>query len=89
MNNQKENGNDMDIVLVEYNNNTQPSEATGVYWKRKTSPEESETQYHFQGQSTISQHWFDLDHLWIEDNFMTRGDGFQNTIPWMYYMSNK
>ena len=32
--------------------------------------------YFFQGQSTISKHWFDIDLEWVEDNFMTREPDF-------------
>ena len=39
--------------------------------KRKTSTEESELTYHFQGQYVRSQHWFNLDPDWIKDNFFT------------------
>ena len=28
--------------------------------------------YNFQGQSSISIHWFDINHEWLEENFMTR-----------------
>ena len=40
--------------------------------KKERVPEESEPQYHFQGQSSGSQHWFYIDTDWVEDNFMTR-----------------
>ena len=40
--------------------------------KVKTSPEESEPMYQFQGQSTRSQYWFDIYIDCIEYNFMTR-----------------
>ena len=40
------------------------------------SPEESEPQYHFQGKSTRSQHWFNLDPDYIEEIFMTREPDF-------------
>ena len=26
----------------------------------------------FQVQSEITKHWFDLDHEWLKENFMTR-----------------
>ena len=39
--------------------------------KEKPSPWESESQYHFQIKSAIPQYWFDIDHEYIEDNFMT------------------
>ena len=32
--------------------------------------------YQFKGQSTRSQHWFDIDTDWIEDTFMTRESDF-------------
>ena len=40
--------------------------------KEKPSPEESEPQYHFQGQSTRSQHWFHIDPDRVEESFMSR-----------------
>ena len=33
---------------------------------------EKTKKYNFQGQSARSRHWFDLDHEWLEENFMTR-----------------
>ena len=27
--------------------------------------------YNFQGQSARTKHWFDLDHEWLKENFMT------------------
>ena len=48
--------------------------------KEKSSPEESETQYHFQGQSARSQHWFDIYPVWIEENFMTRETDFFKSV---------
>ena len=33
----------------------------------------NEAKFNFQGQSTRSQLWFDLDFDWIEVNFSTRG----------------
>ena len=44
------------------------------------SPEESEPTYQIQGQSARSQHWFDLDHDWIEETFMAREPGFFKRI---------
>ena len=32
--------------------------------------------YNFQGQSEKSIHWFDLDHEWLKENFMTREPDF-------------
>ena len=41
-----------------------------------TDKNENEAKFKFQGQSAISQHWFDLDFDWIEVNFSTREPGF-------------
>ena len=30
----------------------------------------------FQGQSERKKHWFDLDHEWLKENFMTREPDF-------------
>ena len=79
-NNQKEYGNDTISYLVKDNDKTQHSETTEYAKKIKTIPEESEPQYHFQGQYVISQHWFGLDPDWIKDNLMTRSPDFQNPI---------
>ena len=32
--------------------------------------------YNFQGQSARTKHWFDLDHEWLKENFMTREPDF-------------
>ena len=47
-NNQKEDGNDVDTVLIKDNKNVQHSETTVDSKNEKTSPEESELQYIFQ-----------------------------------------
>ena len=44
--------------------------------KKEKFPEKSEPQYHFQGQSSGSQHWFYIDTDWVEENFMTREPDF-------------
>ena len=73
----KEDGNDMDSYLVKYNDKTQHSETTEDSKKGvKPTPEEPERRYHFQRQSKISQHWFDLDPNWIEDSCITKATGF-------------
>ena len=64
MNTQKEYGNDMDIDQVKDNNKTKPGE-TYEYKKGKKIPEESETQYYYQGKSAILQHWVDIEPDWI------------------------
>ena len=70
MNTKKEDGNDIDIDLVKDNYSTQPSEKLKIPKPpQKTSPEESEPQYNFQGKSARSQNWFDLDTDCIEDIF--------------------
>ena len=33
---------------------------------------ENTKKYNFQGKSAGSRRWFDLDHEWLEENFMTR-----------------
>ena len=33
---------------------------------------EKTKKYNFQGKYAISKRWFDLDHDWLEENFMTR-----------------
>ena len=48
--------------------------------KKEKVPEESEPQYHFQGQSSGSQHWFYIDTDWVEDNFMTREPDFFKSL---------
>ena len=40
----------------------------------------NETKFKFQGQSEISQRWFDLDFGWIEVHFITREPGFYNKL---------
>ena len=63
----------MDGDLVKDKYKTRLSETTEYTKERKKwSPEESEPQYYFQGQSARSQHWFDLNNDWIEEIFMTR-----------------
>ena len=32
--------------------------------------------FNFQGKSTRTKHWFDLDHEWLKENFMTREPDF-------------
>ena len=44
--------------------------------KKSNGSKESELTYLIQGKSEISQHWFNLDTDWIEDNFMTRQPEF-------------
>ena len=40
----------------------------------------NESKFKFQGQSSISQLWFDLDLDWIEINFSTREPDFYNKL---------
>ena len=40
----------------------------------------NEAKFNFQGQSTISQRWFDLDFDWIEVNFSTREPDFYKNV---------
>ena len=44
--------------------------------------EKDETKiYNFQGKSAITKHWFNLDHEWLKENFMTREpDFYKKTI---------
>ena len=38
-------------------------------------------QYNFQVQSSRAKHWFDLDHEWLKENYMTSGpDLYLKTI---------
>ena len=39
--------------------------------KKKKSNKESELTYQFQGNSSISQHWFNIDSYWTDNKFMT------------------
>ena len=75
----------MDSALVKDNYKTQHSatieDAKNIYI---ISPEESEAQYNFQGQSERSRHWFDLDPGCIKGNFMTREPDF---FPRLYLKS--
>ena len=32
--------------------------------------------YNFQGQQAGTKHWFDIDHEWLKENFMTREQDF-------------
>ena len=41
---------------------------------------ENTKRYDFQGQSARSRRWFDLDHEWLEENFMTREPGFYRPV---------
>ena len=59
MNTQNNYGNEMDSALVKYKDTTQPMKQPKI--PKKINSEESEPQYHFQGQCTRPQHWFDLD----------------------------
>ena len=34
--------------------------------------EDNKKNHNFEGQSAITKHWFDLDHEWLKENFMTR-----------------
>ena len=61
----------MDSASVKGKDKTRPSEATEDTKNTKTSSEESETMYQFQGQYARSQHWFYLDTECTKDNFMT------------------
>ena len=40
----------------------------------------NEDKFKFQGQSAISQRWFDLYFDWIQENFRTREHGFFRKI---------
>ena len=39
---------------------------------KKKNTEKTKRKCLFQGQSTISKHWFDIDIQWVEENFSTR-----------------
>ena len=41
-------------------------------WKTK--------KYNFQGKSERSRRWFDLDHEWLKENFMTREPDFYGKL---------
>ena len=43
------------------------------YYKEE---KENTRKYNFQGQSSRSRRWFDFDHKWSEENFMTREPDF-------------
>ena len=72
-NNQNKYVNYMDSALVKDNEKTQHSETTEDI---KKSPEESQPQYNFQGNYSRSEHWFDIDPDYINDNFITREPNF-------------
>ena len=41
---------------------------------------EKENKYNFQGQSARSICWFDLDHLWLEEDFRTSEPDFKKNF---------
>ena len=45
-----------------------------------TDKNKNEAKFKFQGQSTRSQRWFDLDLYWIEVNFSTREPDFYKKL---------
>ena len=51
-----------------------------VMIRRKESENKKEKEnnkkYNFQGKSSRSRRWFNLDHEWLEKNFMTREPDF-------------
>ena len=48
--------------------------------RRKESENQTENKntkkYNFQGQSARSRRWFDIDHVWLKETFMTREPDF-------------
>ena len=36
--------------------------------------------YNFQGKSARTKHWFNLDHEWLKENFMTREPDFYKKL---------
>ena len=73
MNNQTKYNNDEGCYSIDKKISMGTSEATEESKnKKRNGSKESELTYLIQGKSEISQHWFNLDTDWIEDNFMTR-----------------
>ena len=45
--------------------------------------------FNFQGQSERTKHWFDIDHEWLKENFMTRKPDFYKKIHQTKFRGHK
>ena len=91
-NNVKKNSNEPQFILVDVNNNIKwmamekSLYAQVIKFRSKdllfeaADKNKTESKFKFQGQSTRSQLWFDLDIDWIDINFSTREPGFYKKL---------